>query len=65
MSKRKSKGLCYFCDEPYTPIHALTPKKLEIHVVDMNDTKVEPVDEIDDTQEEESVSLHLQISVNA
>jgi len=51
MSERRSKGLCYFCDEPYTSTHALTHKQLEIHVLDMNDTEVEPVDEIEDTQE--------------
>jgi len=35
MSERRSKGLCYFCDEPFTPTHALTHKKLEIHVKSM------------------------------
>ncbi|WVZ23582.1 hypothetical protein V8G54_002126 [Vigna mungo] len=37
MTERRSKGLCYFCDEPYSPAHALTHKKLEIHLLEVND----------------------------
>ena len=65
MSERRSKGIYYFCDEPCTPTHALTHKKLEIHMMDLNDKEVEPVDEIEDTQEEDSSSMDPQISVNA
>jgi len=65
MSERRSKGICYFCEEPYTPTHALTHKKLEIHVIDLNDMAVEPVDEFEDTQEEDSSFMDPQISVNA
>ena len=43
MAERRSKGLCYFCYEPYSPNHALTHKKLEIHVLEVSDTKEEIV----------------------
>ena len=31
MSERRAKGLCYFCDKPFSVEHGLTHKKLEIH----------------------------------
>lgn len=34
MSERRSKNLCYFCNEPYTPGHTLTHKKLQVHVLE-------------------------------
>lgn len=37
MSERRAKGLCYFCDEPFTPEHSLTHKKLHIHVMEVDD----------------------------
>jgi hypothetical protein len=37
MSERRAKGLCYFCDEPFTPTHSLTHKKLQIHVLKVDD----------------------------
>ena len=37
MTERKSKGLCYFCDEPLTPEHGLTHKRLHIHVLEVED----------------------------
>nr|KYP50671.1 Retrovirus-related Pol polyprotein from transposon 297 family [Cajanus cajan] len=65
MTERRSKGLRYFCDEPYSPTHALTHKKLEIHVLEVSDTEEDIVDQIDDTPEDGSTSLDPQISVNA
>jgi len=35
MSERGSKGLCYFCDGPFTPAHVPTCKKLQIHVLEV------------------------------
>ena len=37
MAKIRAKGLCYFCDEPFTQTHSLTRKKFQIHVLEMND----------------------------
>jgi len=37
MSERRSKGLCYFCDEPFTLAHSLTHKKLQIHVMELEE----------------------------
>ncbi|CAL0311123.1 unnamed protein product [Lupinus luteus] len=37
MNERRAKGLCYFCDEPFTPEHNLTHKKLQIHLLEIDD----------------------------
>lgn len=65
MSDRRAKGLCYFCDEPFTPEHGLTHKTLQLHVME--------VDELQEGAEEEvllensmgSNSIDPQISVHA
>ena len=33
MSERRAKGLYYFLDEPFTPAHSQTHKKLQIYVM--------------------------------
>jgi len=65
MAERRSKGLCCFCDEQYSPNHALTHKKLEIHVMEVSDIEEETIDQFDKTQEDGGTSLDPQISVNA
>ncbi|WVZ08838.1 hypothetical protein V8G54_022184 [Vigna mungo] len=65
MTERRSKGLCYFCDEPYSPAYALTHKKLEIHVLEVSDNEEEIVDQLVDIQEDDNPSLDPHISVNA
>jgi len=45
MSDRRAKGLCYFCDEPFTPEHGLSHKTLQLHVME--------VDELQEGAEEE------------
>lgn len=37
MSERHAKGLCYFCDEPYSFEHSRVHKKLQIHVIEVED----------------------------
>jgi len=37
MEDRRAKGLCYFCDEPYLAEHSSVHKKVQIHVMEMND----------------------------
>ncbi|XP_019451750.1 PREDICTED: uncharacterized protein LOC109353842 [Lupinus angustifolius] len=37
MNERRAKGLCYFCDTPYTPEHNLSHKKLQFHVMEIED----------------------------
>ena len=46
--ERQSKGLCYFCDKAYTPGHSAVHKKLQIHVLEIDD----PVEEEEPTEEE-------------
>nr|KYP59360.1 Transposon Ty3-I Gag-Pol polyprotein [Cajanus cajan] len=36
MNERRKKGLCYFCDEPFTYEHSLTHKKLQLHMVEID-----------------------------
>jgi len=38
MSERRAKGLCYFCEEPYTTEYSLTHKKIQIHVMKIQET---------------------------
>ncbi|XP_027351487.1 uncharacterized protein LOC113862611 [Abrus precatorius] len=65
MSERRAKGLCYFCDEPFTPAHSLTHKKLQIHVLEMEDTTDSDEDTPPDTEPRESNHVEPLISVNA
>ena len=65
MAERRSKGLCYFCDEPFTPEHGLTHKRLQIHVLEIEDEEEGPRPQQPDVNvvtEPDSESL---ISVNA
>ena len=65
MSDRRAKGLCYLCDEPFTPEHGLSHKTLQMHVME--------VDELQEGAEEEvllenstgSSSIDPQIFVHA
>nr|KYP63444.1 hypothetical protein KK1_018013 [Cajanus cajan] len=44
MSERRAKGLCYFCDEPYSQEHSLTHKKLQVHVLEVEEEEEELVE---------------------
>ena len=35
--ERRAKGLCYFCDEPYSMEHSRVHKKLQLHVMEMEE----------------------------
>nr|KYP37825.1 hypothetical protein KK1_040968 [Cajanus cajan] len=65
MSEKRAKGLCYFCDEPFTAEHGLTHKKLQIHVMEIDDG--ESVDTSEDVDVENSPKdlIEPQISVHA
>jgi hypothetical protein len=43
MVERRFKGLCYFCDEVYTPGHSVVHKKLQIHVLEIDDQDADEV----------------------
>jgi len=66
MSERRSKGLCYFRDYPFTPAHALTHKKLEIHVLEVNDDRSSDLEEEDSphnfhTNPEQSLDPYISV----
>ncbi|XP_019431364.1 PREDICTED: uncharacterized protein LOC109338552 [Lupinus angustifolius] len=44
MNERRAKGLCYFCDETYTPEDSLTHKKLQIHLLEVDELEDEEVE---------------------
>ncbi|XP_019420680.1 PREDICTED: uncharacterized protein LOC109330865 [Lupinus angustifolius] len=44
MNDRRAKGLCYFCDETYTPEHSLTHKKLQVHLLEVDELEDEEVE---------------------
>ncbi|KAL8159021.1 hypothetical protein V2J09_000558 [Rumex salicifolius] len=60
MSERRAKGLCYQCDEPYTPTHYLKHKKSQLFYLEAEEVE-------DEVALEESLELEesAQISVNA
>nr|KYP74091.1 Retrovirus-related Pol polyprotein from transposon 17.6 [Cajanus cajan] len=60
MNEQRARGLCYICDEPYSPEHSLTHKKLEVHVMEILDE--EEVSE--DVREEVTAVEEPQISIN-
>ena len=37
ISDRRAKGLCYFCDEPFTLEHGLSHKTLQLHVMEVDE----------------------------
>jgi len=64
MSERRAKGLCYFCDEPYSMEHSLVHKKLQIHAMEMDNNDI-TVEDTTGEEEEPTQSAKPQISVNA
>jgi len=61
MSDRRSKGLCYFCDEKYTPEHYLVHKKTQLFRMDVDEEFEDAREELVNDDDE-----HMpQISVNA
>ena len=64
MSKRRAAGLCYFCDEKYTPGHFLKHKKTQLFVMEVEDEDELTPEEQEMIEEQEGGDL-AQISVNA
>ncbi|XP_019451923.1 PREDICTED: uncharacterized protein LOC109354024 [Lupinus angustifolius] len=65
MNERRAKGLCYFCDEMYTPEHSLSHKKLQIHLLEVDELEDEEVGSGRDQETVLSSSEEPHISVNA
>lgn len=70
MQERRTKGLCMFCDEPYTPGHHLKHKRSQIFVMECEEDELEEeqggieVEEAEDAIEEFTDEQPI-ISVNA
>lgn len=39
MSESGTKGLCSFCDEPYSQEHSLTHKRIQVHVLEVEEER--------------------------
>lgn len=52
MQDRRSKGLCMFCDEPFTPSHQLKHKRSQIYVMECDDIDSTSDDNSSDTEQE-------------
>lgn len=61
MSDRRVKGLCYFCDEKYTPGHYLKHKKGQIYLMELDEQDDELVDESEEEDEEEKVQIYVNV----
>lgn len=65
MSKRRAEGLCYFCDEKFTPEHYLTYKKTQLFMIETEeDVEEEGNDDSQIIEREEECDV-AQISVQA
>jgi len=63
MSERRAKGLCYFCDEKFTPEHYLVHKKTQLFRMDVDEEFEDAVEVLSDDDHEQKPMP--QISVNA
>lgn len=64
MSKRRAAGLCYFCDEKYSPGHYLKHKKTQLFMMECEDEEEEDLQREGKAVEEEEADI-AHISVNA
>jgi len=64
MSERRAKGLCYFCDEKYTPEHYLVHRKTQLFRMEV-DEEFEDASEVLLEDEDQDPRHMPQISVNA
>ena len=66
MSDRRAKGLCYYCDEKYTPDHYLKHKKSQLFLLEGEEMEDEQEvwhdTEVSDVEEQTTIA---QISLNA
>lgn len=68
MEERRSKGLCMFCDEPFTPGHQFKHKRAQFMVMEMDDDVIEPsesVEEATQASQTDAVSETPLLSMNA
>ena len=52
MNARRARGLCYFCDEQYSPEHYKTHKKAQLFILEVDDGIDDVFLDADDGQEE-------------
>ncbi|XP_010507136.1 PREDICTED: uncharacterized protein LOC104783713 [Camelina sativa] len=66
MNKRRSQGLCFFCDEKYSPEHFLTHKKKQLYMMDADEVE-EKTDElcVEEDEGPDMVQDRAQVSVSA
>jgi len=57
MSDRRAKGLCYFCDEKFTPEHYLVHKKTQLFSIDVDD-EYKDAEEVLYNEEEPQISVN-------
>lgn len=64
MSDRRAKGLCYYCDEKYTPGHYLKHKKAQLYLLESEEDE-EFFEAQNGVQEEEGDIAHISVSAVA
>lgn len=64
MSDRRAKGLCYWCDENFSPEHYAQHKKTQLYSMEMDDaSEVEEFLDWEDEEQEEKVKPQVSINV--
>lgn len=62
MSDRRAKGLCYYCDEKFSPEHYLKHKKTQLFMIDLEESENQYEAECEEEMESGDIA---QISLNA
>lgn len=66
MSERRAKGLCYYCDEKFTPEHFQKHKKTQLYAMECEEEEVvSDEEEYTDGRAENGCREVAQISINA
>lgn len=62
MSDRRAKGLCYYCDEKYTPGHYLKYKKTQLYMLETENEEFFEAGDGSKQKEEEGDIAHISVS---
>lgn len=65
MSERRAKGMCYYCDEKFSPEHALKHRKTQLYSMDVEEVEEEENWEEEDTEGREVAQISINVVVGS